>query len=194
MKIRESGMPEESLWSTFFEPEQILHAFGIDKGTRDVVEFGCGYGTFTMAAARLISGIVFAFDIEPEMIATTQAKCEQEGIGNVLAEERDFVAQGTGLPGDFADAALLFNILHVEEPVALLREACRVLTPGRTAAVIHWNYDSSTPRGPSMEIRPQPEQCIAWGREAGLVFHPHEQFDLKPYHYGILFRKPLTTR
>lgn len=191
MKIRESGMPEEPRWSSFFDPERVLGTFGIDKDTRDVVEFGCGYGTFTLPAARLISGIVFAFDIDPEMIATVQKKCELEGINNILSKECDFVAQGAGLPNDFADIALLFNILHIEEPVELLREAYRLLSPGGKASIIHWNHDPSTPRGPSMEIRPKPEQCIAWGKEAGFVFNPHEWFDLKPYHYGIQLRKPL---
>ncbi|KAF0215392.1 MAG: type 11 [Geobacteraceae bacterium] len=191
MKVRDSGMPEESFWATFFEPENILAAFGIDKETEDVVEFGCGYGTFTLAAARLISGIVFALDIEPEMIGTVTEKCEREGIFNVLAEQRDFVEEGTGLPDCFADAVLLFNILHHEAPVALLREAFRVLRPGGTAAVIHWNHDPTTPRGPTLEIRPHPEECIAWGIEAGFAFFPHERFDLKPYHYGLTLRKPL---
>jgi len=65
-----------------------------------------------------------------------------------------------------------------------------VLKPGGVAAVVHWNYDPTTPRGPALEIRPRPEQCIAWGQEAGLTFAGRERFDLKPYHYGLLFRKP----
>ncbi len=194
MKVRESGMPEESFWTTFFEPNNILSAFGIAKETGDVVEFGCGYGTFTMPAARIISGIVFAFDIKPEMIGTVTEKCEREGILNVLAEQSDFVEEGTGLPDSFADAVLLFNILHHEAPVVLLREAFRVLRPGGTAAVIHWNHDPTTPRGPALDIRPHPEDCIEWGRVAGFVFSPDDLLDMKPYHYGLIFRKPQENR
>lgn len=189
-KVRESGMPEREFWATFFEPEKILAAFGIDRDTDGIVEFGSGYGTFTFAAARLVSGTVHALDIEPEMIATIEEICELEGVTNVRAVLRDFVAEGTGLADCSVDAALLFNILHHEEPVALMREALRVLRPGGRLAVIHWNHDPATPRGPSLAIRPRPEQCIAWGREAGFVFFPHERYDLKPYHYGLLFRKP----
>lgn len=191
MKIRESGMPEEDLWASFFDPERILSTFGVDKETKDVVEFGCGYGTFTLVAARLVSGTIFTFDIEAEMIAKVQEKCKREAVRNVLAEEVDFVSQGTGIPDDFADAALLFNILHVEDPVALLREALRVLSPGGKAFVIHWNHDPLTPRGPSMEIRPRPDQCVERGVEAGFVFFDQEQYELKPHHYGIVLRKPL---
>jgi hypothetical protein len=88
------------------------------------------------------------------------------------------------------EAALLFNILHLEEPMTLMREAFRILIPGGRLAVIHWNYDPATPRGPSMDIRPRPEQCIEWGKKAGFIFEESGRFDLKPYHYGLLFRKP----
>ena len=69
MKIRDSGMPDENLWESFFSPEEALTLLGLDAGVREVAEFGSGYGTFTLAAARLTPGTVYAFDIEPEMIA-----------------------------------------------------------------------------------------------------------------------------
>jgi len=190
MKVRDSGMPEEGWWGSFFDPERVLRTFHIGSDTNDVVEFGCGYGTFTIPAARLISGTVHALDIEPEMIALVRDKCGQEEIRNVQLILRDFVGMGTGLPDGSMDAALLFNILHHEEPVALLKEAFRIMRPAGIAAVVHWNYDPATPRGPSLDIRPRPEQCIQWGKEAGFIFDEKERFDLKPYHYGLLFRKP----
>ena len=70
MKTRESGMPEESLWTTFFTPEEVLHKLGL-PAAGDVVDFGCGYGTFTIPAAKITSGMVYAFDIDPEMVAVT---------------------------------------------------------------------------------------------------------------------------
>jgi hypothetical protein len=39
-----------------------------------------------------------------------------------------------------------------------------------------------------MEIRPRPEQCIDWGRQAGFLFDKQCYYDLPPYHYGLLFR------
>ncbi|MBE0599364.1 MAG: class I SAM-dependent methyltransferase [Desulfuromonadales bacterium] len=189
MKVRDSGMPDEERWSGFFRPEEILGVFGLDRGVETLVDFGCGYGTFTLAAAKLVSGTVHALDIEPEMVETVHAKCRQEGVANVRTEVRDFVGSGSGLAESSVDAALLFNILHHEDPVGLMGESCRILRPGGRLAVIHWNYDPTTPRGPALEIRPRPEQCIAWGRTAGFSF-AEERFDLRPYHYGLLFRKP----
>ncbi|MDO9309037.1 MAG: class I SAM-dependent methyltransferase [Deltaproteobacteria bacterium] len=192
MKVRDSGMPDEEMWTGFFDPAKVLAMFGLDHGVQDLVEFGSGYGTFTLAAAGIAAGTVHALDIEPKMVEVVRQKCDLAGITNVRAELRDFVAEGTGLADDSMDAALLFNILHHEEPVALMKEALRVLKPDGMLAVIHWNYDPTTPRGPAMEIRPRPEQCIEWGREAGFHFKERNRYDLQPYHYGLLFRKPLS--
>ncbi|MFZ3207240.1 MAG: class I SAM-dependent methyltransferase [Geobacteraceae bacterium] len=190
MKVRDSGMPDEGMWTGFFDPAKVLAVFGLDRGVRDLVEFGCGYGTFTLAAAGITADAVHALDIEPEMVGVVRQKCVEAGIANVRATVRDFVIEGTGLDDNSMDAALLFNILHHEEPVALMKEALRVLKPNGMLAVIHWNYDPTTPRGPAMEIRPRPEQCIEWGREAGFRFDEQNRYDLPPYHYGLLFRKP----
>ena len=187
MKVRDSGMPEEAMWAGFFDAERILRSFGLDRGVGELVEFGCGYGTFTLAAAALVPGTVHALDIEPELIALVEKKCRQAGIGNVRARVRDFVAAGSGLPAQSVDAALLFNILHHDQPLALFGEARRILKPEGRCAVIHWNYDPTTPRGPAMEIRPTPEQCLAWGEAAGLFCV--QRFELPPYHYGLLFSK-----
>ena len=192
MKVRDSGMPDEEMWTGFFDAAKVMAILGLDRGVQDLVEFGCGYGTFTLAAAEIAAGTVHALDIEPEMVSIVQQKCREAGITNVQATVRDFVAEGTGLADNSMDAALLFNILHHKEPAALMKEALRVLKPNSILAVIHWDYDPTTPRGPAMEMRPRPEQCIEWGKEAGFLFNERNRYDLPPYHYGLLFRKPFT--
>ncbi len=180
MKIRDSGMPEKEMWENFFNPQAALRIMGLDKDVSNAVEFGCGYGTFTIPAAKMISGKLFAFDIEPEMIEMTKYEAVKIGVMNLKVGLRDFMADGTGLPSESVDYAMLFNILHLENPVSLLREANRILVEGGKAGIIHWNYDLSTPRGPSMDIRPKPEDCIKWAKSAG--FSSPARCDLKPYH------------
>ena len=190
MKIRDSGMPDESLWTTFFDPHDILIKLGLtseigSSANGAIVDFGCGYGTFTIAAAQITSGIVYGVDIEPGMLAVTQQKAEALGLSNVRTLQCDFMADGTGLRENTISYAMLFNILHTEAPLNLLREACRVLIPGGKVGVIHWNYDPTTPRGPAMDIRPRPQQCQEWMRQAGFSL-TNPLVDLPPYHYGIV--------
>jgi tRNA/tmRNA/rRNA uracil-C5-methylase (TrmA/RlmC/RlmD family) len=97
LKIRESGMPEEEEWSKFFDPEKALRLMGLNSKVGDVADFGCGYGTFTVPAARMISGKIYAFDIEPEMIKAVERKAKALNLDNVDAILRDFVSEGSGL-------------------------------------------------------------------------------------------------
>jgi len=180
-------MPDEELWSSFFSPAETLSALGLTRGTGDVVEFGCGYGTFTIAAAHVAFSRVYALDIDPDMIAATDAKVR--GLPNVTPVLRDFVVEGTGLDDQSVDYAMLFNILHGEQPLTLLREAWRVLKPSGLLGVMHWNFDPTTPRGPGMDIRPQPEQCRDWAIAAGFRLRETGIISLPPYHYGMVLER-----
>ncbi|HVP17021.1 MAG TPA: class I SAM-dependent methyltransferase [candidate division Zixibacteria bacterium] len=187
MKIRESGMPKEEEWNLFFDPSKILSLLGLGQNVVDVADFGCGYGTFTIPVARMIRGKIYAFDIEPEMIEMTKKKARELHLDNVEAVLRDFISEGSGLKDSSVDFVMLFNILHLKKPTDLLKEAYRILRFDGKVGIIHWNYDATTPRGPPMSMRPKPEQCRRWAESVGFSFE--EQFDLKPYHYGILMRK-----
>jgi SAM-dependent methyltransferase len=188
MKIRESCMPEPDTWDDFFEPDFILQQLGLRTSCQDLVEFGCGYGTFTIPAARRITGRVYALDIDHSMIDFARVRAEKLEIDNIEYVARDFVAVGTGLPDGGMDYAMLFNILHHTEPVSLLREACRNLRHGGLLGIIHWIHDAETPRGPPMDIRPRPEQCLQWAEQAG--FSPGSDIvALPPYHYGLVLRR-----
>lgn len=68
MKIAESGMPDEKIWEGFFNPSEILTTLRIDKTITDVAEFGCGFGTFTIPAAKMISGKIYAIDMEQSIL------------------------------------------------------------------------------------------------------------------------------
>lgn len=189
MKVRDSGMPEEATWEAFFDADDVLEALGFPNSDAAVADFGCGYGTFALAAALRTTGTVYAIDIEAAMTEATAARAADLGAGNVRTILRDFVAEGTGLPDGSIDYAMLFNILHAESPGRLLSEAFRVLRPGGTVAVIHWIHDAATPRGPDLSIRPRPEDCRRWMKKAGfelLVRH----VSLPPYHFGLVGRKP----
>ncbi len=110
MKVRESGMPEESVGATFFDPPRVPDQLAFDDPRANVVESGCGYGTFALAAATRTSGTVFAVDIDPAMAGATQHQVRRAGLRNVRVFLRDFEAEGTGLGESSVDYAMLSNI------------------------------------------------------------------------------------
>jgi SAM-dependent methyltransferase len=188
-KGRDSGMPAAEQWESYFDSPGILDALAGPHIRGDAIEFGCGYGTFTVPAAQRISGTVYALDIDPAMVAATWARVGEAGLRNVVVEQRDFASDGCGRQSRSAGLALLFNILHIEDPVCLLREAHRVLHPDGLAAVIHWNYDAATPRGPPLDIRPRPEQCRRWAEEAGFQWLRDPKLPGCPWHWGMVMRR-----
>lgn len=190
MKGRESGMPEEQMWGRFFDPACVLSRLDAGSVAGDVVEFGCGYGHFTDAIAERTQGTVYALDIDSSMLEATLRRVSSKHLSNVCVRYCDFLEQGSGLPDQSMSYAMLFNILHVEGPVALLQEVYRTLCPGGKAGIMHWNYDPATPRGPSLAIRPTPGQCQTWAEQAGLSLVRHEPLDCCPYHYGLIVERP----
>jgi ubiquinone/menaquinone biosynthesis C-methylase UbiE len=188
MKIRESGMPGENLWEDFFEPDKILATMELNYNVVNVADFGCGYGTFTIPASKVIKGTIYAIEIENEMINRVAERASKEKLNNVETMLCDFIYEGSGLENESVDYAMLFNILHAEKPGELLKEAYRILTPEGKLGIIHWNYDPETPRGPPMTMRPRPEQCVKWAVDMGFKFE--NRHNLKPYHYGLVFSKP----
>lgn len=188
MKVRESGMPDEELWQSFFDVDAILSELGVNAQVDSLVEIGVGYGTFTLPAAGRINGILYGFDYENEMIEALQVKLQQEQIENVKLQQRDILQHGTGLRSEQVDYVMLFNILHHQQPKELLREAFRVLVSGGKLGIIHWRSDMVTPRGPAMNIRPKPEQVVEWAESVGFCVEK-ECVELQPFHFGCVVKK-----
>ena len=180
MRVRDSGMPEEEYWESLFDVPLVLSRLSIGS-FHDVAEFGSGYGTFTIPVAQAIGGTLYTFDIDPAMVARTLERGQSLPI---VGEVRDVMEQGFGVE---VDAVILFNILHCEEPIRLLRHAAASLRAGGQVLVIHWRHDLVTPRGPSAETRPSPDQIVQWAQATGL--RSSEVIDLPPWHYGMRLAK-----
>lgn len=93
MKVRDSGMPDEETWNSFFDIDVILKELFINTEVEHLVEIGCGYGTFTLPAAKLLMGNLYAFDIEQDMIDCVEEKAVKSQINNiVLSSKRCFMS------------------------------------------------------------------------------------------------------
>jgi ubiquinone/menaquinone biosynthesis C-methylase UbiE len=181
-------MPAANLWASFFDVDLILSELHIDSDIKDLVEIGCGYGTFTVASAKKINGNLYAFDIENEMLEYVRQRLTLEHIDNVVLEERDILVQTTGLADNSVDYVMLFNILHHESPEELLNEVYRILKPEEMLGILHWRSDIPTPRGPDLSIRPTPDQILHWiDKQKFTIFKPPGI--IIPFHYGLLLSK-----
>jgi len=188
MKIRESGMPDEAIWSQFFNINLILSELQVDSTIQDMVEIGCGYGTFAIPAGKRIKGKLYSFDIEEEMVAVVQHKLTSEMIDNIIIHQRDVLKHTTGLPENSMDYVMLFNILHHHSPDELLNESYRILKSKGRIGIMHWRSDIPTPRGPDLNIRPTPEQIMQW-IDLNKFKVEKQAFWLPPYHYGLIISK-----
>lgn len=182
-------MPAKDMWVSFFNIDLILSELCIDSDIKDLVEIGCGYGTFTIPSAKKIVGKLYAFDIDEAMIETVKQEQSRKHVNNIILEQRDVLTQTTGLPDNSVDYVMLFNILHYEYPNDLLNEAHRILKPKGKLGILHWRSDIETPRGPDLTIRPKPEQIIQWVDKTQFAIYKSPVI-IKPYHFGMILLKP----
>jgi ubiquinone/menaquinone biosynthesis C-methylase UbiE len=112
----------------FLPRRKILRELDIKPDFR-ILDFGCGPGSYSMVAARLVgdSGKVFALDIHPLAIQRVEKSASRKGLTNIETIQSDCA---TGLRDESIDAAFLYDILHhLSEPDAVLGELHRVLKP-----------------------------------------------------------------
>ncbi len=181
-------MPAEDLWASFFNIDLILSELQINSDVNDMVEVGCGYGTFTIPVAKKISGNLYAFDIEEEMLDIVTHKLNNEFVSNVILEHRDILSQTTGLADKSVDYVMLFNILHHESPNDFLNEAYRILKPEGKSGILHWRSDIETPKGPDLTIRPKPTQILQWIDKKKFSIYKNPVV-INPYHFGMILLK-----
>ncbi|MCP5522318.1 MAG: methyltransferase domain-containing protein [Verrucomicrobiales bacterium] len=102
-------MPDEALWEALFDVSLILDRLGVEQGLRDVVELGCGYGTFTLPVARRISGTLTTLGIEPRMVERSRQRATASGLANIRVLCRDVLQNGLRCEAESEDACLLFQ-------------------------------------------------------------------------------------
>ncbi len=183
-------MPTPTAVRTFARPAEILREAGIRAGWR-VVDFGCGQGHYLVPAARFVgsTGRVVGIDILTSAVDTTKKRVEEAGMSGYTDVLRADLARplASGLPDDWADLVLLSGILGQSDPVAVLKEAARVVKPsGGVVLVVEWDQ-IATPVGPLPDQRIERDAVLAAGKHAGLTLLT--TFAPSPYQYGLRFVK-----
>ncbi len=98
--------PDREAWQ---KPDQIMDALGIVDGSV-VADIGAGAGWFTIRLARRVgpNGIVFAQDVQREMLDAVRRRVGREGLRNV--ETRRGTASHPDLPAGVLDAVLVVDV------------------------------------------------------------------------------------
>ncbi len=113
----------------FFLPRiKVLNEADLKAGSR-VLDYGCGTGSYTIAAAELVgpAGTVHALDIHPLAIQRVRQRAAKKGLKNIETVLSD---GNTGLPDKSIDVVFLYDVFHgLSEPDKVLTELHRVLKP-----------------------------------------------------------------
>jgi predicted methyltransferase len=180
--------PDRDQWQ---QPDQILDALGVAEGAV-VAELGAAGGWFTLRLATRVgpNGLVYAEDIQPEMIEAIGRRMQSENLANVkpvLGTPRD-----PRLPMGL-DAALISDAFHEMNPpedptlvVTLLKNVARSLKPQGRLGIVDWTPGAGGP-GPPANQRANPAAVIEAARAAGLQLISREDFP--PFVFLLVFGK-----
>lgn len=173
--------PDRDAWQ---QPGRIMDALGIGDGST-VADLGAGGGWFTVRIARRVgpNGLVYAEDVQRQMIESIDRRVRREGFRNVRTVLGTYT--DPKLPAESCDAVLIVDAYHeVEDRVGLLRNVRAALTPNGRLGIVDFKGDGGGP-GPDLDERVDPAVVIADAERAGLRVIARETF--LPYQYLLIF-------
>jgi predicted methyltransferase len=158
--------PDRDAWQ---KPEQIMDALGIAEGSK-VADIGIGSGWFTIRLARRVgpNGLVYAEDVQRQMLEATRRRVSREGLKNVetiLGTETN-----PNLPPRTLDAILIVDTYpEVDDRVTFLRNLAAALKPNGRIGVVNYKPGQGGP-GPAENegVRVDSSAVEADARAAGL--------------------------
>jgi SAM-dependent methyltransferase len=173
--------PDRNIWQ---RPEEVMDKLAIADASV-VADIGAGGGGITIQLARRVgpNGLVYAEDVQQEMLTAISRRAAAEGLLNVkpwLGKAND-----PQLPPASIDAVLLVNSYHeIVDRVTLLQNIAKALRPGGRIGVIDFKLEGTGP-GPDLSERVSPETVIRDATKAGLRVLSQENF--LPFQYMLIF-------
>ncbi len=173
----------------FADPSKNVQELGLRPGMI-VADMGAGSGFYSLEAAQAVGkeGIVYAIDIQKELLLKLSKEAALRHLSNIEIICGDVEAvSGTKLKDACVDALIISNILfQTEKKNALLTEAYRILKPGGSVLFVEWS-DSFDGLGPQQKDIVSPEAAQALFAAAGFV--SMRRFKAGAHHYGFLVLK-----
>lgn len=145
-------------------PEQVLKLLPIE-GSDVILDVGAGTGYFTIPAAQMTGGTVYALDVEPRMLELLRNRVEEQGLSNI--ESKEGPLEAIPMPDGSVDHVIASIVLHEAEPYTQgLAEIGRVLKKGGHLLCLEWEH-KVTESGPPPSHRIPSEQMEESLKEAG---------------------------
>jgi predicted methyltransferase len=158
--------PDRDAWQ---KPEQIMDTLGIAEGSK-VADIGAGAGWFTIRLARRIgpNGLVYAEDVQRQMLEATRRRVSREGLKNV--ETVLGTATDPNLRAGALDAILVVDVYpEVDERITFLRNLAAALKPNGRIGIVNYKPGQGGPGPASSEgVRVDSSAVEADARAAGL--------------------------
>ncbi len=166
------------------QPELVMDALKIADGAR-VADLGAGGGWFTIRLAHRVgpNGIVYAEDIQRQMLEAIKRRVQAEGLTNV--ETVPGVADDPRLPSGLNAVLMVDTYTQLGDPVTLLQNVRKALAPNGLLGIVDFKPDGSGGPGPPLSVRVHPDRIKRDAEAAGLTFRSHETF--LRYQYLLVF-------
>jgi len=176
--------PDREAWQ---KPDEIIDALGIADGAA-VADIGAGAGWFTIRLARRVgpNGVVYAQDVQREMLDAVRRRVAREGLRNV--ETRLGSDTNPNLPARSLDAVLVVDVYpEVEDRVVFLRNVADALKPGGRIGVVNYRPGRGGP-GPSPAEGPRVDSAAVESdaQAAGLRVVARQTL---PYQYLLVLSR-----
>jgi predicted methyltransferase len=173
--------PDRDDWQ---QPDEVMDHLGIADGAR-VADIGAGGGWFTVRLARRVgpNGVVYAEDIQRQMIESIARRVKREGLSNVqtiLGTPAD-----PRLPNGLHAVLMVDTYTQLAEATALLTHIAGALAPNGRLGIVDFKGDGAGGPGPPLEDRISPDTVKAHAAAAGLKLIGEETF--LRYQYFLIF-------
>lgn len=156
-----------------------------------VADLGCGpKAYFTFQSARIVGdrGLVYAVDVQKQVLSSVESHSKNQGLNNVRTIWSDLEVKGaTKIQESSLDLGILNNVLFQSANVPeMIKESIRLIKKGGKLLIIDWKKIGA-PLGPSADLRVDPEKIKELCEIFGLKLE--QEFEAGQYHFGLIFRK-----
>jgi ubiquinone/menaquinone biosynthesis C-methylase UbiE len=175
--------PDRDEWQ---QPDRIMDALGIADGSK-VADIGAGGGWFTIRLAHRVgpNGVVYAQDIQKEMLDSIRRRVSDQRFTNVQMILG--TAHDSRLPSGLHAALMVDTYPQLSEPITVLRNIAQALAPDGRLGIVDFKKDGAGGPGPPLDQRLSADVVRRDAQEAGLRLVKEETF--LRYQYLLIFGK-----